>query len=495
MTAQKKQPPTTHITATIPAGFKIVKLEELKVADLKAELKKRNLTVSGPKPVLIERLKPDLGGDSLLVTTCPVAPPSNKPPSTGDSPGPQLTPPPAPPLPGMKLADGMALSPPMSPTSPSEAMDVASPGSVDPQSRPSSTVPMDVDSLLEGAEKQKSPGTMLKIASTAVQPKKAAVLKPFATSVSRPVAPVVTCKPQQTAIVKPQVQSHLPVTTVLSQMPSTSQPVKVQIQAPVKPHIQVTSGTSTVLVPHFKVRLPTTQSSDTAPVGLPPVITPAELLNQQQMQIMDLARQLQMSQKELKDKEEALNLKSQELADAKKKALAHQEQLKKHLTQAQAQALATIATMPCVTQVEVKPVVNPTVLSQPLQQLQQQQQVATAVRSANAPGAKTIATVTNTPAGMGPLRLIKTEDGKTCVIPEPPPLPQKAQVTISVPDQKVVHLTTLTNGLFVKQEETFTHDVAITTVASSTSTVNICTNATPLSPLTKVSSAPTNLSK
>ncbi|XP_048764067.2 myocardin-related transcription factor B-like isoform X3 [Ostrea edulis] len=38
----------------------LMNLEDMKVADLKAELKKRNLTVSGAKPQLIERLKPYL---------------------------------------------------------------------------------------------------------------------------------------------------------------------------------------------------------------------------------------------------------------------------------------------------------------------------------------------------------------------------------------------------------------------------------------------------
>lgn len=36
----------------------LTKLEDMKVSDLKLELKKRNLPVSGPKPQLIERLKP-----------------------------------------------------------------------------------------------------------------------------------------------------------------------------------------------------------------------------------------------------------------------------------------------------------------------------------------------------------------------------------------------------------------------------------------------------
>ena len=36
------------------------KMDDMKVTDLKAELKKRGLTVSGPKPALIERLRPKL---------------------------------------------------------------------------------------------------------------------------------------------------------------------------------------------------------------------------------------------------------------------------------------------------------------------------------------------------------------------------------------------------------------------------------------------------
>ena len=44
-------------TVLAPIPLKITKLEDMKVADLKIELKKRNLPVSGPKPQLIERLK------------------------------------------------------------------------------------------------------------------------------------------------------------------------------------------------------------------------------------------------------------------------------------------------------------------------------------------------------------------------------------------------------------------------------------------------------
>ncbi|KAI8797591.1 MKL/myocardin protein 2 [Biomphalaria glabrata] len=51
-------------------------LEEMKVADLKAELKKRSLPVSGPKPQLIERLKPfteSVGSNNLLVPSATVS--------------------------------------------------------------------------------------------------------------------------------------------------------------------------------------------------------------------------------------------------------------------------------------------------------------------------------------------------------------------------------------------------------------------------------------
>ncbi|XP_014663445.1 PREDICTED: dual specificity protein kinase splA-like [Priapulus caudatus] len=50
---QKEQLPLSP-----PRDLTKVKLDDLKVSDLRAELKKRNLPVSGPKPQLIERLKP-----------------------------------------------------------------------------------------------------------------------------------------------------------------------------------------------------------------------------------------------------------------------------------------------------------------------------------------------------------------------------------------------------------------------------------------------------
>nr|SVE74127.1 EOG090X04KW [Daphnia barbata] len=46
-----------------------VRLEEMKVSDLKAELKKRNLPVSGSKPQLIDRLRPFIGDDGTLTTS------------------------------------------------------------------------------------------------------------------------------------------------------------------------------------------------------------------------------------------------------------------------------------------------------------------------------------------------------------------------------------------------------------------------------------------
>lgn len=50
--------PNKPITTKIIQNKPLSNLEDMKVADLKAELKKRNLPVSGPKPQLIERLKP-----------------------------------------------------------------------------------------------------------------------------------------------------------------------------------------------------------------------------------------------------------------------------------------------------------------------------------------------------------------------------------------------------------------------------------------------------
>ncbi|XP_076335137.1 uncharacterized protein LOC143238632 [Tachypleus tridentatus] len=50
----------------------LTKLEEMKVSDLKAELKRRNLPVSGSKPHLIERLKSYFDGSSQMTTSAPV---------------------------------------------------------------------------------------------------------------------------------------------------------------------------------------------------------------------------------------------------------------------------------------------------------------------------------------------------------------------------------------------------------------------------------------
>lgn len=63
--------PATTTTSTHTALPKVISnLEDMKVADLKAELKKRNLHVSGSKPQLIERLKPYI--DSIISPPVPV---------------------------------------------------------------------------------------------------------------------------------------------------------------------------------------------------------------------------------------------------------------------------------------------------------------------------------------------------------------------------------------------------------------------------------------
>ncbi|KAL4239250.1 kinase mkl2 MAPK-like protein [Mactra antiquata] len=64
--AIKKPTVNTNLAQGTPKQY--TSLEEMKVAELKAELKKRNLTVSGPKPSLIERLKPY--ADAIL--KCPI---------------------------------------------------------------------------------------------------------------------------------------------------------------------------------------------------------------------------------------------------------------------------------------------------------------------------------------------------------------------------------------------------------------------------------------
>ena len=69
--------PSTSQTTTSESSIAIattttrtsVRLEEMKVSDLKAELKKRNLPVSGSKPQLIDRLRPFIGDEGTLTTS------------------------------------------------------------------------------------------------------------------------------------------------------------------------------------------------------------------------------------------------------------------------------------------------------------------------------------------------------------------------------------------------------------------------------------------
>lgn len=60
VTPAMKSPPPPIVTGPqtpLPVSRSLSNLEDLKVADLKQELKQRNLPVSGPKPQLIERLR------------------------------------------------------------------------------------------------------------------------------------------------------------------------------------------------------------------------------------------------------------------------------------------------------------------------------------------------------------------------------------------------------------------------------------------------------
>ncbi|XP_037906831.1 myocardin-related transcription factor A isoform X1 [Hermetia illucens] len=59
------------VTTAPTTASDVAKLEKMKVSDLKAHLKKRNLPVSGPKPQLIERLRPYLPLESLESSNAP----------------------------------------------------------------------------------------------------------------------------------------------------------------------------------------------------------------------------------------------------------------------------------------------------------------------------------------------------------------------------------------------------------------------------------------
>lgn len=62
---QPSPAPSTSSESSTP-GRLVGRLEDMKVSDLKAELKRRSLPVSGSKPQLIERLKPYTGGNETF---------------------------------------------------------------------------------------------------------------------------------------------------------------------------------------------------------------------------------------------------------------------------------------------------------------------------------------------------------------------------------------------------------------------------------------------
>ncbi|XP_030372083.1 uncharacterized protein LOC115622317 [Scaptodrosophila lebanonensis] len=72
--------PATSYAESSSSITDLTRLEKMKVSDLKQHLKRRNLPVSGPKPQLIERLKPYLPLETLECTTVITTP--NPPPAT-----------------------------------------------------------------------------------------------------------------------------------------------------------------------------------------------------------------------------------------------------------------------------------------------------------------------------------------------------------------------------------------------------------------------------
>lgn len=67
--APSPAPCTSESSISTPNIRINTRLEDMKVSDLKGELKKRNLPVSGSKPQLIERLKPFVGEDGMLTAS------------------------------------------------------------------------------------------------------------------------------------------------------------------------------------------------------------------------------------------------------------------------------------------------------------------------------------------------------------------------------------------------------------------------------------------
>ncbi len=404
------QPKHHHISK--PDGPKPAKFEDMKVADLKAELKKLNLPVSGAKPQLIEKLKPYahliLNQETNNISTssvsraqsCSIASsiPSVSSLSSVGSPQPvsSAESSPAPSsvasVQNLQSLSGLINIQPITPHSVAPSDDLSMTLGSPPQSPASSSVDLNIShgSVVSGPLSPDMNYNMDMVASPPMISLSQQQVTKNQLSSSVSTVPMVVDQQhhhqQQQQMSRPpsvapmdidlgSSQPNLAAAVYIPQMPIMSppqhQPVDSNQNANPTPPPQPAQAQAAQLQPQFiSVQVPPQAQVQ---VGQPQVISQDELVRQQQRQIEELRRQLQQSQLQLRlhaatqdgrptfttvqQPQQSQNLQSFTLAQPSATSLTSGTALTSIVdTNAGLAQTVTHATVPQVAQIQIQPV-------------------------------------------------------------------------------------------------------------------------------------------